>query len=187
MLIFSGGTTTKERVRSEADGYQTVYLGLFGKVHAGIERHETEQYATDSYQNLLFSILRFRKLVGRYPEFVTVITHAFKEERFLTLHAPAIKWPVHRIRVQGINPPFTLEELRETENGEMERGFGRFEKDLYGVHDMLDGKRRARNWDPRIAEAVYGNLEPEVTDLLNWNGTMTGLDIFPGKLPWEED
>ena len=187
MLCFSGGTTTKERVRSEADGYETVYLGLFGKVHAGIERHVTEQYSTDSYQNLLFSILRFRTLVGRYPEFVTVITHAFKEERFLTLHAPAIKWPVHRIRVQGINPPFTLDELRETENGEMERGFGRFEKDLYGVHDMLDGKRRARNWDPRVAEAVYGGLEPVVTDLLNWNGSMTGLDIFPGKLPWEED
>ena len=80
--------------------------------------------------------------------------------------------------MQGINPPFTLEELRETENGEMDRGFGRFEKDLYGVHEMLDGKRRARNWDPRIAEAVYGGLEPEVTDLLNWNGTLTGLDIF---------
>lgn len=187
MLCFSGGTTTKERVRSEAEGYQTVYLGLFGKVHAGIERHATEQYATDSYQNLLFSILRFRKLVGRYPEFVTVITHAFKEDRFLTLHAPAIKWPVHRMRVQGINPPFTLDELGETEDGEMERGYGRFEKDLYGVREMLDGKRRARNWDPNIAEAVYGSLEPEVTELLNWDGGGTGRDIFPGKLPWEQD
>lgn len=187
MLCFSGGTTTKERVRSEADGYGTVYLGLFGKVHAGIERHVTEQYATDSYQNLLFSILRFRTLVGRYPEFVTVITHAFKEERFLTLHAPAIKWPANRIRVQGINPPFSLEELRETEDGEMERGFGRFEMDLYGAGEMLDGKRRARNWDPRIGEAAYGGLEPEVAELLNWNGGLTGQDIYPGRLPWEDD
>lgn len=185
MLMFSGGTTTKERVRSEAEGYETVYLGLFGKVHAGIERHATEQYATDSYQNLLFSILRFRKLVGRYPEFVTVITHAFKEARFLTLHAPAIKWPVHCMRVQGINPPFTLGELRDTQHGENERGYGRFEKDLYGVHEMLDGKRRARNWDPMIGEAVYGGLEPEVTELLNWSGGSTGLEIFPAKLPWE--
>ena len=183
LLVFSGGTTTKERVRSEAEGYEKVYLGLFAKLY---ERYALEPYATDSYQNLLFSILQFRKLTGRYPECVTVITHAFKEDRFLTLHAPAIKWPANRIMIQGINPPFTLQELRRTQAGELERGYGRFEKDLYGVHEMLDGKRRARNWDPRLAENAYGDLEPEVGELLGWDGGLSGLEIFPGMLPWED-
>lgn len=95
-------------------------------------------------------------------------THAFKEERFLTLHAPAIKWPADRIRIQGINPPFTLQELRDTQHGEMNRGYGRFERDLYGVGDMLGSKRIARNWDPRSGAAMYRDLEPEIELLLAW-------------------
>ena len=110
LLMFSGGTTAQERVRSEAEGYEQVYMGFYGKLYArGYERSALESCATDSYQNLLFSILRFRTLTGRYPRYITVITHAFKEERFLTLHAPAIKWPGHRIRA----PEYTTRRARE--------------------------------------------------------------------------
>ena len=173
LLIFSGGTTAKERVRSEAEGYESIYVGLVSKLLRGeCERYALEPYATDSYQNLLFSILRFRILTGRYPKHIKVITHAFKERRFLTLHAAAIKWPAHRIRIMGINPPFTLQELQETQRGEFNKGYGRFERDLYGVGEMLGAKRSARNWDPRVGEEAYGGLEDEVALLLAWVRTL---------------
>ena len=50
----------------------------------------------------------------------------------------------------------------------MDRGYGRFKQDLYGVGEMLGSKRRARNWDPRVGKLAYGDLEPEVTLLLAW-------------------
>ena len=53
LLMFSGGTTTKERVRSEAEGYANVYLGFVSKLLGrDCERYALEPHATDSYQNL---------------------------------------------------------------------------------------------------------------------------------------
>jgi len=46
------------------------------------ERWAVEEDATDSYQNLLFSIVKFKHITGRYPAKIVVVTHAFKQERF---------------------------------------------------------------------------------------------------------
>ena len=42
-----------------------------------------EDLATDSFQNLLFSILKYREATGVYPYHITVVTHDFKKRRFL--------------------------------------------------------------------------------------------------------
>ena len=195
VLMFSGGKTQDLLRRTEAESYSQVFI----KMHmwqriedygsdvdkARMLRTIRERHATDSYQNLLFSIAKFRKLAGQYPKTITVITHAFKERRFLELHAKAIKWPTNRIRVLGINPPFTQSELRETERGEQERGFGAFQQDMFGVRSPLADKRKARNWDPAVLWSVGEGLEDNVKDLLVWDGGKTGHEIFPGKLPWE--
>jgi hypothetical protein len=54
----------------------------------------TEDYARDSYENLLFSLCRFHELAGSWPRNVTVVGYAFKEERFVSLHRAAISFPV---------------------------------------------------------------------------------------------
>jgi len=46
----------------------------------------TEDAALDSYQNVLFSLARFRELTGAYPVHITVVGHAFKCRRFKQLH-----------------------------------------------------------------------------------------------------
>lgn len=119
-LIFSGGKTQDQIDMAEADGYEGVLIEKYPSQYGqGREedanlslRCDAEPYATDSYQNLLFSILRFKSYNGSYPAKITVITHAFKERRFLELHGPAIKYPADRLRVLGINPPMTLAELQ---------------------------------------------------------------------------
>ena len=42
-----------------------------------------EELATDSYQNLLFSILKHKIATGVYPYHITIVTHEFKRRRFL--------------------------------------------------------------------------------------------------------
>ncbi|KAF2482775.1 hypothetical protein BDY17DRAFT_251277 [Neohortaea acidophila] len=183
LLILSGGMTTHSTF-TEAEGYEKV-LHRLGSRWDAFQRYELENWATDSYQNLLFSVLRFKQVCGRYPTAITVITHAFKVDRFLELHAPAIKWPADRIRVQGINPPFTFQELEETEDGEAERAFDLFVNDPYGVQPSLAKKRRARNWDAHMLADLASQVDPAVAELLYWEGGNTGRDIIPTKLPWE--
>lgn len=192
LVIFSGGRTNSASQKSEGGSYASVLQHLQPSLSTGHtgdlhQSFSTEEYATDSYQNLLFSLLRFRQIIGRYPNSITVITHAFKEQRFLELHGPAIKWPAFRLRVQGINPPFTRAELDETCEGEFKRGYEAFKMDPYGVQEPLAAKRRARGWAPAI-NAIFAtqNIEPEVMELLLWEGGENGMKIFPGRLPWEE-
>lgn len=182
LLMFSGGRTISAD-RSEAEGYEKIFLDL-GKRFGSRPPHALENHATDSYQNLLFSILRFRQLTSHYPQLITVITHAFKERRFLELHAPAIKWPADRVRIQGINPPFTKAELEETERLSSERAFRLFEEDPYGVRSPLADKRLARNWKESEMLEAFSCLDVEVQSLLRWRGD-DGEDIFSGRLPWE--
>ena len=42
-----------------------------------------EDFATDSFQNLLFSILKYARVAGTWPDHITVVTHEFKRKRFL--------------------------------------------------------------------------------------------------------
>lgn len=55
-------------------------------------RTTTEDHALDSYQNLIFSIARFRGVTGRYPRKITVVGYKMKEARFSQLHRRAVKW-----------------------------------------------------------------------------------------------
>jgi hypothetical protein len=192
MIIFSGGRTTSLSAnptsRSEAEGYALILLNLARNNPSLFSREmqfALETHATDSYQNLLFSILRFRQLTGSYPRDVTVITHAFKQARFLEQHVPAIKWPAHRIRVAGLNPPFSAVELEEVVEGEKARAYDLFAEDPYAMRGVLAEKRLARNWEAAKANVFLGyGLGREVAGLLEWNGGVSGWERYPGRLPW---
>lgn len=70
-----------------------------------LNRTTTELGALDSYQNLLFSLLRFRELTGRYPRRITVVSYDFKRQRFEQLHRRAIRFPARHFAFVGIDPP----------------------------------------------------------------------------------
>ncbi|KAG0704738.1 hypothetical protein DFH29DRAFT_910719 [Suillus ampliporus] len=145
LLIFSGGQTRLQSTTTEAESYMRLAttLGLF---HPDSEQthHEsyfpratTETYALDSYQNFLFSLARFHEVTGRYPLQVTIIGYEMKRRRFEELH-------------------------REVNNG-----YTPYKADLYGCHDFLLAKRRARNpflrfhpWCPDDARMVYDGPLP---------------------------
>ena len=62
-----------------------------------LERVVSEEFARDSYENVLFSLCRFHEITGRYPEKVTVIGFGFKEKRFMELHRKAVRFPRERL------------------------------------------------------------------------------------------
>ena len=68
-----------------------------------IPRATTENYALDSYQNLLFSVARFHEYTGHYPEYITIIGYEMKRRRFTELHRAALRWPLAHFDYIGID------------------------------------------------------------------------------------
>ena len=192
-MTITGGFTNRNTInQSEARSYfnacERLYQSrnpCFGEVWEEVKpRTLLEESATDSFQNLLFSVILFRKQVGRYPSRITLISHAFKSRRFLELHAPAICWPKQCIAIQGVNPPFSAEELNEAEEGEKDRAYEAFIDDPYGVGSLLSQKRESRGWDEDVLKSLAKGLEPSVRELLMWKGGKSGQEIYPNELPW---
>ena len=77
-----------------------------------------EDAALDSFQNVLFSIARFRELTGAYPTRITVVGHNFKRRRFEDLHRLAIRWPKIRFTYEGV-PLGSEADEREAAAGEV--------------------------------------------------------------------
>ncbi|KAF8893926.1 hypothetical protein BD779DRAFT_1504241 [Infundibulicybe gibba] len=109
LLVFSGGQTRLSSTTTEAESYLrlAVNANLFQTLASvpHFPRATTEDHALDSFQNLVFSIARFREYVGRYPENITVIGYEFKRQRFTDLHRAALRWPQDRFHYIGVDPP----------------------------------------------------------------------------------
>lgn len=53
-------------------------MARVGKGEDVKSRALTEEHARDSFENLLFSVCRFRELTGKYPQNITVSSVYFK-------------------------------------------------------------------------------------------------------------
>ncbi|KAH8079417.1 hypothetical protein BXZ70DRAFT_901673 [Cristinia sonorae] len=184
LLVFSGGQTRQNSTTTEAESYIRLasQTGMLGKHPASFRRVTTENYALDSFQNLLFSVARFHEYTGRYPDLITVVGYEMKRRRFSELHRASLRWPADRFRYIGIDP---TEEASTAHEGERQNGYLPYTKDAYGCHDVLLAKRRSRN--PFFRYHSYYTSSPELNELFNWcpgprEGGPTAL--YPGPLPW---
>jgi hypothetical protein len=93
LLIFSGGETRAStgpltegssyfRVADAMDLWPEDDSSAASSVRA---RTVTEEFATDSFENFLFSICRFKEVTGMYPSEITVVSFSFKQRRLLQL------------------------------------------------------------------------------------------------------
>jgi hypothetical protein len=198
LLVFSGGETRSQTgPETEGGSYfrvaDALHLwdgrdifdnneGAAGNNASTVRaRTATEEYATDSFENLLFSICRFREVTGAYPTTISMISFSFKRQRFETLHTSALQWPASNFHYVGVDPPastgFNLEESSE---GERKNSLEPFQTDPYGCHtDILLQKRKERN--PFQRTAPYPLSCPEMRELLKWCGPQL---IAKGQVPW---
>ena len=141
----------------------------------------TEEYATDSFENLMFSICRFHDITGSYPEKISLVSFTFKQQRFETLHANALQWPLSRFNYVGVDPPLSTGfDLQQASDGERQNSLVPFQTDPYGCHtEILQKKRRERN--PFSRKAPYELTCPDMKSLLYW----CGPSLIPkSKIPW---
>ena len=100
MLIGRGQTRPSAGPRSEGQSYWNLAHHIYRNDRTLdtilLERAISEEYARDSYENILFSLCRFFEVIGRYPEKITVIGFGFKERRFVDLHRKAVRFPKDR-------------------------------------------------------------------------------------------
>ena len=99
----SGETRPVAGPRSEGQSYWNLANHLYrndkSMEKVFLERVVSEEFARDSYENLLFSLCRFFEMTGRYPEKLTVVGFGFKEKRFTDLHRKAVRFPKERFLV----------------------------------------------------------------------------------------
>ncbi|TFK74537.1 hypothetical protein BDN72DRAFT_833017 [Pluteus cervinus] len=186
LLVFSGGQTRASSTITEAQSYLRLAItaGLFNNSTAHPLRATTENYALDSYQNLLFSIARFREYTGRFPSKITIVGYDFKRARFTDLHRAALHWPRSKFHYIGVDPQDHGN--HDAEAGELQNGYKPYSRDLYGCHSNLQAKRRQRNVHTRFHP--YYTSCPELQALLNWcpspSDNADEEALFSGSLPW---
>lgn len=184
LLVFSGGQTRPTAgPRSEGGAYWAVaeHFAWWGSADDVRPRAVVEEYARDSFENLLFAIGRFKQVTGRYPAKFTVVGYAFKRDRFATLHAPALGIAPAAFKYVGLDPPLGSRfNLDAAARGEYAHALRLFSEDPYGcASPLLVAKRLERN--PYLRAVPYALSCPELRKLLDW----CGPGLFPDPLPWD--
>jgi hypothetical protein len=175
LLVMSGGQTRRAAgPRSEAAGYFEIAerRGWFGYPEARA-RAITEEFARDSFENLLFGICRFREYCGAYPARISLISWEFKRERF-HLHCESIRFPAERFFYCGPNNPRDLDQAIESER----RALSAYRADPYSAGARFRAKRAERN--PFRRQHGYSISCPEVAALFQHQGP----ELYQGAIPW---
>ncbi|WWC67662.1 uncharacterized protein I206_101573 [Kwoniella pini CBS 10737] len=217
LLVFSGGATRlpPSPPLSEALSYHNLAhaLGLLPSTPIPIGSEEskpplplnlratTEEFALDSYQNLLFSIARFKEVTNVYPKKITVVGYGMKELRFKNLHRQAISFPKEKFNYIGINDDNS--DLTKHYSGELKFGFKPFLNSPTGCNKPLSLKKLLRNpfkkihpyhisnpnlinlfeWCPKLIKNKSIIVEDENQDKLENYLNVLGRN-FKGSLPW---
>jgi len=184
LLMFSGGSTRSEvGPFSEGSTYWKVAencdYGPFERFQNIKGRAFTEDYAMDSFQNIMFSICRFYEVTGRYPSSITAISWSYKKTRFEKLHRRALMYPEGQFRFLGVDGEVNITNSAwEFEKMAIER----FKEDMFGCYLKLKETRIGRN--PYFRSLPYPHQCPHLSELFNVCADSTGFEKLNLNLPW---
>ncbi|KAM9913018.1 hypothetical protein OXX69_002012 [Metschnikowia pulcherrima] len=171
ILVISGGQTKAEAGPiSEAFSYCDLAKRLIDECDGDLfERVFLEEYARDSFENVLFSFCRYHEIVERYPKQVTVVGFEFKRTRFVEYHfADALKF-TGKVNYIG-NWPTPGPEIdhdayfADLHSSEKKNALDHFASDPFGHKEFLDAKKKSR--DPFKRYHGYESSNERVADFL---------------------
>lgn len=187
ILVFSGGqTSTAAGPLSEGQSYWLLAEALGELIpdtnsNSLIGRMIAEEFARDSFENLLFSIARFKEYTNRYPTKITVVGLEFKNKRFTNLHRAILHFPIEKFRYFGIDPPQLINNPPTA--GEEKNAVIPFTEDPHGCfNNILVSKRRQRN--PFKRTHPYTFSCPELYNLLTICNRNNVPESIYYDLPW---
>lgn len=152
VLVISGGQTQKDAgPQSEAYSYYQLAKALYGDDPV-FDRICLEEFARDSFENVIFLICRFFEIKETYPERISVVGFQFKHERFVNHHLQeALQFPVEKVNYIGNSPNPEFDDSKRARYfadlmaSEKKHALSHFQKDWYGIsHPLLD-KKKQRN------------------------------------------
>lgn len=193
-LVISGGQTKKESgpILESYSYYQLGHAMLPQEMKQLKERVILEEYARDSFENVLFLICRFYEVFGQYPASITVVGFEFKRDRFVEQHLQqALLLPVGRSTYIGNSPePQEVNDLHrskyfeELNLSEKTHAQTPFKSDWYGIREPLSTKKVLR--DPFRRSHGYSNSNPKLREFLGALETAdssTSSEILRDLLP----
>ena len=186
ILIFSGGET-RANVGPLSEGASYFFAAnTLNEMKNNLQgRVYIEEHARDSFENLIFSICRFKEVTGTYPSKIYVVGFDFKKERFEKLHRYAIGFPAKSFKYIGLKPEQQSFPYQAALNGE-KKAIESFKQDYYGCGNELFSKIIKRN--PFVVPIPYELTAPELRDLLHWCGpqlyTEAHSTTSESTLPW---
>ncbi|CAM9787246.1 unnamed protein product, partial [Chrysoparadoxa australica] len=194
LLVFTGNVSHTRRFvqKSEASAYYFAALesGWWGTPEVMISPVQAracgEDFSRDSFENVLFSVARFREVTGHYPTHLTVVGYDFKEWRFKNLHMPALGWPLKRFTYAGLVPQGAKFDHEGARRGEEENSVVPFSHDPYGCIDPKLVRKKAERCliQPCFTfdrAHAYRESAPELRELLDW----CSEELYAGSLPWQ--
>ncbi|CUM50867.1 uncharacterized protein AC631_04761 [Debaryomyces fabryi] len=170
-LIISGGQTKEDcGPISESLSYYELAMKLNDDSQL-IPRITTEEFARDSFENVIFLYCRFYELYKAYPERITVVGFEFKKQRFLENHlkqALCISKDINYVGNAPIPKDLDKEEqikyFQDLEQQEYKHAVQHFEKDWYGIKSPLIDKKMKR--DPFKRYHGYCQSNPKLAKFL---------------------
>lgn len=141
LLVISGGYTKPQAQKSESSSYLEVSRD---RNIASDELEKSillEEYARDSYENVVFSLCAFRQATGIWPKHVKIVGFEFKRKRFLNYHMHTIQYPAENVEYIGIGPEYPSAEY-------------------FGVDDVSYEENRKKYFESTFASEHKYAIEP---------------------------
>ncbi|AGO11376.1 AaceriACR127Wp [[Ashbya] aceris (nom. inval.)] len=152
-----------------------------------------EEFALDSFDNLLYSIGRFKETVETYPSKIIIVGFGFKRRRFIEYHASAIDFPINQVNYIAVEPtpsyndPELLKNYFETlQKLENRNALALFEKDWYATREPLLSKKSARNPFKECHQYPLPLLHLENRGFQIANDEEYYNTTVKGKMPWSD-
>ncbi|KAG7862745.1 hypothetical protein KL939_000064 [Ogataea angusta] len=152
-LVISGGFTKTGVSISESNSYLQVarLRGLITKQNE--DRIYLDEYARDSYENLLLAIALFSKRTGTFPQRTKIVGFEFKRYRFLELHAKVLR--LKHVEYYGIGPSYPDAATFEIPEHEWETKRKRYFDDLHFSEKKFATDLFEQDWFGCIGSKLY--------------------------------